>query len=356
MGARGTVLLVDDSPLTLEVTRHGLEAAGYPVRIARDLDEFEQARGDRDIVLMLLDVEMAEAFGDDLAALLRDGGAQMPIYLLSALAEPELAARAREAGADGYLCKREGVAAVVRKVNEALGRASAHREPGGEFRSRFVQTARLRVAQSRAGLAAGGPDGLRRAAFELHALIGEASILGFDAIAELARRGRASAELADPADAAIRCAHMLTDLERRIETVEREDPATAGTGITVAGPRGGDRIMLVDDSELYRATLRAILEDAGHVVTEAASLAECRALLQSTGWDLAVLDVELGDGDGTSLISDLRAREPWAPVVMMTGGDAPVLPEGADLVLLKTLDPTTVLVKLERLLAERRAG
>jgi hypothetical protein len=39
----------------------------------------------------------------------------------------------------------------------------------------------------------------------------------------------------------------------------------------------------------------------------------------------------------------------------MTGGDGRTLPEGADLVLLKTLDPTSVMVKLEHLLARAPA-
>src|SRR5262245_44195835 len=98
---RGKVLVVDDSPLTVEALRTGLEASGFAVETASDLDGVPRALRARGIDLVLLDVEMAEAFGDDLAlALHEDDGP--PIFLLSALADDELAERAAGAEVDGW--------------------------------------------------------------------------------------------------------------------------------------------------------------------------------------------------------------------------------------------------------------
>src|SRR5438552_9626352 len=93
-----TLLLVDDSPLTLEVHRRALENAGYAVRVARDLDEIERAKAAGPLAMVLLDVEMAEAFGDDIAMIMRGQDDRIPIYLVSALPEDELSMRAEDAG------------------------------------------------------------------------------------------------------------------------------------------------------------------------------------------------------------------------------------------------------------------
>lgn len=335
MGSRGALLLVDDSPLTLEVNRRALEDAGYSVRVARDLDEISDARRAGPVAMILMDVEMAEVFGDDVAMIVRGEDADVPIYLVSALPEAELAERSADAGVDGYLSKRAGVEALVELVRSRLGGGGAPaRDRRSELLPLLVASAKRRVARARAVNAACEPDAARQITYELHALIGEAAILGQLALADAASAGD-------------------------LETIERlaDDLAAAAPGSIASGnaplvrPGKGQEILLVDDSELYRATMRAILEDAGYVVTEAESCAACRALLPTSTCDLALLDVELGDGPGTALIDAVREHRPDAPVVVMTGGDGRTLPEGADLVLLKTLDPTSVMVKLEHLLA-----
>ncbi len=127
-----------------------------------------------------------------------------------------------------------------------------------------------------------------------------------------------------------------------------------GGGATLPPARANGHGHLVDDSELFRATLGAILEDSGYRVSAAGSVAEGRALLASTVGDVVILDLELGDGHGTELMADVRARLPRAVLVVLSGGDPQALPETADLLLLKTLDPTSLLQKLERALAARR--
>jgi CheY-like chemotaxis protein len=78
------------------------------------------------------------------------------------------------------------------------------------------------------------------------------------------------------------------------------------------------RILVVDDSALSRRITRRILEDAGHVVAEAAdglSALECYALDRP---DLVLLDVTMAGMDGLEVLGQLRAMDPDARVVMLT--------------------------------------
>jgi DNA-binding response OmpR family regulator len=117
-----SVLLVDDSSLVLDLVGEALRDAGYDARVARNLAELESsvAAGRPDLILM--DVQMPEAFGDDLAYLLRCArGVGAPIYLFSGLDEDELARRAAAIEIEGFISKRIGVESIVERVKNILG-------------------------------------------------------------------------------------------------------------------------------------------------------------------------------------------------------------------------------------------
>jgi signal transduction histidine kinase len=77
-------------------------------------------------------------------------------------------------------------------------------------------------------------------------------------------------------------------------------------------------VLCVDDNDALVDNLVEILEDAGYVVRRAAS---CAAALEAAraGFDVALVDVRLPDGDGTELASRLRALVPDAQVILLTG-------------------------------------
>jgi two-component system, OmpR family, KDP operon response regulator KdpE len=92
------------------------------------------------------------------------------------------------------------------------------------------------------------------------------------------------------------------------------------------------RILLVEDNELNRALVRAILTRAGdpalrsaHLV-EAHNLTQARAVLTHEEFDAVLLDIQLPDGSGLAVLDDLAGRvHPRRPaVIAVTGG---VLPE-----------------------------
>lgn len=82
------------------------------------------------------------------------------------------------------------------------------------------------------------------------------------------------------------------------------------------------RTLLIDDHPVVRAGLRAYLErNAGlQVVGEAASLAEARQWLEqaNTPPDLAIVDLKLGDGQGTDLIADLLRAAPKVRILVLS--------------------------------------
>jgi CheY-like chemotaxis protein len=120
------ILLMDDSVIFLEVTRAALEAVGYKVACASDLAELARVREEaqQDLSLVLMDVQLPEVFGDDVALSLRHSyGVTVPIYLLSSLEDADLADRVKWADIDGFISKNRGVEAVVEAVQRIVGPA-----------------------------------------------------------------------------------------------------------------------------------------------------------------------------------------------------------------------------------------
>lgn len=115
------ILLMDDSEIFLEVMAHALKKEGYAVTCALNLGELDKVRSEGPSDLVLMDVQMPEAFGDDIAMTLRHAyGVTAPIYLLSSLDEGELAQRAKEAEIDGFISKNGGMEAVLTTVRTIL--------------------------------------------------------------------------------------------------------------------------------------------------------------------------------------------------------------------------------------------
>lgn len=76
-----------------------------------------------------------------------------------------------------------------------------------------------------------------------------------------------------------------------------------------------DQILVIDDDPSMRALVRLALEMDGKHVREADSLATARHALDSPV-DGIVLDRELPDGDGLTLLPDIAVRHPGARVVV----------------------------------------
>ncbi len=128
----------------------------------------------------------------------------------------------------------------------------------------------------------------------------------------------------------------------------------------------GLRLLVVEDNELNRALVRAIITRAGdpqlraaHLI-EAHTLAQARAVLSDTSVDVILLDVQLPDGSGLSLLDDLpepvRQRRPI--IVAVTGGVMPdqraaALAAGCDAIVTKPYVAADLTQALSTHLADR---
>jgi DNA-binding response OmpR family regulator len=121
-----TVLVMDDSVVVLETLKAVLEANGYAVRTAGNLADLERHRKECQPDLFVLDVQMPEAFGDDIGELLRVvHKVNVPILLFSSLDERLLAERVERAAIDGYVPKSAGIGALLQRIDSMLGKPAS---------------------------------------------------------------------------------------------------------------------------------------------------------------------------------------------------------------------------------------
>jgi DNA-binding response OmpR family regulator len=108
--------------MMLELAHDALESAGYQSLATSDLGEMGRLLESEQPDLILLDVQMPEAYGDDVANVLRGlRNVTVPVLLFSILDEKELADRAKAAQVDGYIYKGAGLTEMVRRVKALLG-------------------------------------------------------------------------------------------------------------------------------------------------------------------------------------------------------------------------------------------
>ena len=80
------------------------------------------------------------------------------------------------------------------------------------------------------------------------------------------------------------------------------------------------RVFLMDDHEVVRAGLRALIDQEAdmEVVGETGSATTALAQLASCQPDVAILDVRLPDGSGIEVCRDVRSQLPEVSCIMLT--------------------------------------
>jgi DNA-binding response OmpR family regulator len=120
------------------------------------------------------------------------------------------------------------------------------------------------------------------------------------------------------------------------------------------------RILVVDDDDDIRGLLRALLERAGHDVSDAADgRAGLRELYEGSP-DLIILDVTMPGLDGWATLERIREVTD-VPVLMLTAHDAELervrgLKGGADDYVVKPFGRQELAARVDALLRRRRSG
>lgn len=119
MSAR--VLVIDDSPMIVELLVKALAGAGVEADSASDLATLDLRLKGGQHEVVLVDVNMPEMYGDDVVEFLRaQHKIQAQLLLYSDLPEAELEAKTKSSGADGFIAKSAGVESAVEEVKRRL--------------------------------------------------------------------------------------------------------------------------------------------------------------------------------------------------------------------------------------------
>ncbi len=103
------------------------------------------------------------------------------------------------------------------------------------------------------------------------------------------------------------------------------------------------RILIVDDDDTIRSTMKAILEDEEYIVDLAASGKEGIQKSKETSYNIALLDIRLPDMEGVELLKLLKPAVPRTRRIMVTGYPSTqnaieALNKNADAYLIKPVD------------------
>ena len=114
---------------------------------------------------------------------------------------------------------------------------------------------------------------------------------------------------------------------------------------------GPPRILVVEDEEVTRARLHAVLDGAGYRVVMASDGAEALFHLSRDTFDVILADIWMPLLDGIKLLEVVRDKRPGTPVVLLTGHskgelEARCLAMGAADYVTKPFDDLTLLARL----------
>jgi len=119
------------------------------------------------------------------------------------------------------------------------------------------------------------------------------------------------------------------------------------------------KILVVDDDESIRLTMKVILEDEGYSVDMAVNGRDAIKMAQKTNYNLALLDIRLPDIEGVELLKLIKDSLPRLRKIMVTGypsvqNAVAALNRNADAYLIKpvNLDELLTVVKSQLKLQE----
>ena len=115
------VLCVDDDPAITELLSMLLQTQGFEVFSSNSGEDGIKKVRDKSLHIVILDLMMPGVDGWQVCKAVRDFS-NVPIIILSALNDPDMIARALDAGADDYLVKPISSNVLVAHINRLIRR------------------------------------------------------------------------------------------------------------------------------------------------------------------------------------------------------------------------------------------
>lgn len=116
------------------------------------------------------------------------------------------------------------------------------------------------------------------------------------------------------------------------------------------------KILIVDDSRIFRKILRTTLSDKGHeILGEAGNGVEALELLQTVTPDIVTLDITMPEMDGLETLKAITEKYPQIKVVMVSAAGQKskvieALKSGAKDFLQKPFQPDEVVTVISKLI------
>ncbi|HSB58537.1 MAG TPA: response regulator [Methyloceanibacter sp.] len=79
------------------------------------------------------------------------------------------------------------------------------------------------------------------------------------------------------------------------------------------------KILVVDDDPVVGKSIDRVLSGKGYAVINAANAEEAMGKLRSGEYDAVFTDIRMPGLDGVELAEQVKAKQPWTPVVIITG-------------------------------------
>jgi two-component system cell cycle response regulator len=119
------------------------------------------------------------------------------------------------------------------------------------------------------------------------------------------------------------------------------------------------RILIVEDDENIRESIKNILEQKGYETDAVETGAEAEQRTKNSFYNLALLDIKLPDIEGTQLLAKLNKTKPKMVKIMVTGypsleNAVEALNQGAAAYVIKPVKPAKLLALIEENLEKQR--
>jgi CheY-like chemotaxis protein len=352
------ILVVDDTPVNLKLTRILLTHEGYDVRTAESGEEALRMLETFHPRLVLADIQMPGMDGLEMTRRIKSDPRRRDILVvaLTALAMKGDEERAIEAGCDGYITKPIDTRALGARIREYLHTAG---EPPlsaddpfadagiDDLRAKFLEDARQRAPEWLNNLDREFDS--TEAQSTAHQWIGSGGLLGFHRVSELSREVETILRQ-KPFD----LAELRPIVEQLVE--ELKEP-------TLGGPSGPElppapspsglrpRVLIVDDDPNIRALAKAFVESQS---MECRAVGDGRAALAAIGEfrpHVIVLDVHMPEMGGYQVLAALRATKEQVKVLLLTADENPDQ-SSADDFLVKPFHPGELIVRLRKLVGK----
>jgi two-component system, cell cycle response regulator DivK len=355
------ILIVDDTPVNLKLTRMLLQHEGYEVRTAASAEEALEVLETFHPRLVLADIQLPGIDGLEMTRRIKSDPRNHDVLVvaLTAYAMKGDEDKAMEAGCDGYITKPIDTRALGTKLRDYLdlgcpapadGAAPALPLPPRlvpdeemqELRERFL-TEGLRMVRLWTDELY-GPFHPEAASSVAHQWVGSGGLLGFLRISELAREAEHALK-ERPLDAG-QFRELLESLEAEFRSPTPADqmPARPPEPETPTDAR----VLIADDDPNMLALVKAIVQTQSIECHTAADGHTALEMIRQIKPDAVVLDVNMPGMSGYQVLEKLREEGVRVKVLLLTADDHPTAT--ADDYLLKPFNPIDLVVRLKRML------